>query len=268
MHNDFEDYCAGQVPWVPPPDFENPVPEPGEARRRAIGSVLPKLIVLAVLLGAGLLIYNSAGDVKNQINDKIDEVQRDIEKAVDESNTGTSDNGSASSSSDSDSDSQSDGPKGNADGKTSLPGGYASATFTVDGYMSETQNRSDIDGPYDGSTWQLTQVGNNGVSYAALRYMMFQPPITNASERQSYLNNTFTYDRSVAEGTPKITKTRVDGRPATEITYTRKADGATQRTVWVIGNPSSYELACTISKALPQFAETCDQLIDSLKFSK
>lgn len=260
MPRTFEDENPGGIPWTPPTEFENPVPEPGEARARAIGRAAPKLAILITLLIVAAVIYDQAGDVKRQLEDKWDEITEQIEQAGGQTETST---GSASS----DPLNSGDGPRGDADGKTGLPGGYAAATFTVDGYMAETANRLDTDGKYDGSTWQVTQVGKGGVSYATLRYVKFVPPIKFPRERKLYLDGLKRYNESVADGDVEMSKLKIDGHNATEFSYRRKADGAKIRAISIIGDPSSYELNCVISKQVPQFSKTCDELVDSMKIS-
>ncbi len=260
MRRTFEDENPGGIPWTPPTGFENPVPEPGEARARALGKAVPFLAILITLLIVGAVLYDQAGDVKRQIEDKWDEITEQIEQAGSQTESSTSSASSDPLNSD-------DGPRGDADGKTNLPGGYASATFTVDGYMAETANRQDTDGKYDGSTWQVTQVGKGGVSYATLRYAKYVPPIATAQQRKAYLDGLERYHESAANGNVKTSKLRIDGHSATEFSYKRKADGAKIRAISIIGDPSSYELNCVISKLVPQFSKTCDELVDSMKIS-
>jgi hypothetical protein len=243
------------VPWTPPPGYENPVPEPGDARRRAIGDSTPKFVGLALVLIAIVGIYAAS----SHVDDAQETIKREIDKIQKETSNDTAQDSSEPAA---------PAHEGDADGRSNLPGGYATATFTPRGYMAESVYRSDTDSKFDGSSWQLTGVDNGNTSYAVMRYFHFVPPFTSGTQRSNFVLNSTSYDRSLAAHPPKIKHTKVDGLPAYEINYTRKDKGSNEQVIYVLGDPHSYQFQCSVSKEVSSFQQTCDELLDSLKLER
>ena len=224
------------------------------------GKGLAFLIFLALLIGAGVFLYDKAPDWYDEARDSI---QREIDKlelpngerAVDEAQEKAT------------VESDEDPSNLTADGRSNLPGGRARIVYTPLDRMSEYAVRQDIDNKYDGSSWILNSVTSEGLSSIQLGYYTFVPPIATAAERDVYWNNTeASLENQFPDSdmkTEDVTLDGVDGR-VWRFENAQKP-GETHVVAWFLGPTHSFSYFCTAAPGDDAMQQQCEESLDSLE---
>ena len=269
-----DDWSSNIVPWRPPDGFVNPVPpargERSTYRAQASRGAADDAVAYAntprpvpqptkeeasrslkwLKVGIGLIVAIAilGGPVIAAIEDGIESATDSIEKEIDKQ-TG---------------DTQTSDPKpaADADGVSDLPGGYASVSYNPRDGMVESATRKDIDAPYDGSTWFLSDPGKG---WAMLGHYTFVPAITSEAQQEDFIARNKEQDEQIAGDSIRPRQSTVDGRPAWDYTY-RTPRGERRSVTWVLGPEHSYTLRCNADDA--SFVRQCRGMRRSLSVSR
>lgn len=245
---------SGIEPWSPPENFENPVPDDDYAGAKSFFV----LVVLALLIGGGVYVYDKApdwyDDARDKIEREIDKIQFPGEDATDQAQQ-KSDNAPRSP------------DELEADGKSSLPGDMASTTYEASDQTYEYAKRQDIDNPYDGSAWVLTRMTDSGSSSIQLGYFTFIPPIADASAREAYWDSTEeSLQNQFGDPQLKVEDVRVDAVNGRVWRFENPQRSGEQRLfAWFIGPEHSYSYMCTTAPGDPAGVKQCERSLDDLK---
>lgn len=281
VSDEYEYYqdVSGVQPWVPPEGYENPVPPargdalpPGHKRSLLAGlrsrradagdatSTVRWLIILAVI---GLFVWFSVVPWIEEQIDRGNGLLEDIEKAIDDARESVEQSGSAESSQGA---SSGDSPPA-ADGKSNLPGRYASLSYSVLSNETEWANKQSIDSPYDGSVWGVSRASSDGASYIMLSHYTFVPPITTAAERETFADSVVDSLGAKPGTTPKRSTITVDGRDGYEYRFV-KATGSKAIVTYFLGDKHSYRFDCDAATGDDEFYTTCERAQQSLRFRR
>ena len=123
-----------------------------------------------------------------------------------------------------------------ADGRSNLPGGLATMSFTPLPDQRELVRSRSVDAPHDGSQWFVSMPDSSETrsNYAVLAYYVFKPPLdTDAAMREARAAEQRNASNMAAD--PIVFKTiEVDGRRADEFRFTMPGGDRALR-VWIFG---------------------------------
>lgn len=283
MSNEYENYqdVSGVQPWVPPPDYVSPVPPArgdatpaGHARSLLAGlrsgrddagdatsTVRWLIIVIVIALGIWFWAVPWVEDQIDRGNDLLDDIEQTIEDAR-ESIEGTA--GTESSNADSGATGKS--PPA-ADGKSNLPGRFASLTYSVLDNETEFAQRQNVDSPYDGSNWSVSRFGDDGSSFMMLSHYTFVPPLATKAQRETFADAAADSIGAKPGTTPERRTIQLDGRTAYEYRF-EKASGTNSIVVYVLGKKHSYRFDCDAAKSDDEFFTSCERALKSLRFRR
>lgn len=281
MSDEYEYYqdVSGVQPWIPPEGYENPVPPArGDAvpagHKRSLLSALRSrradsgdatstirwLIIIAVI--ALFVWFSVVPWIEEQI-DRGSGLLEDIEQTIDDARDSAQQNGSADSA---DAASGGKSPPA-ADGKSNLPGRYASLSYSVLSNESEWANRQNIESPYDGSVWGVSRATADGASYIMLSHYTFVPPIKTAAERETFADSVVDSLGAKPGTTPERSTITVDGRNGYEYRFV-KATGSKAIVTYFLGDKHSYRFDCDAAEDDSEFYSTCERAQQMLRFRR
>lgn len=249
MHND----RANVRHWQAPPGFVNPVPEqhtPKLPRARAKAkppSVDLKGMALAFVFFSLVLVVSIAGD---SLLERAVTAVKDLTGTEQSAEPASADEWLA------------------ADGRSNMPGGLATLSFTpLPGQRELVRSRS-VDAPHDGSEWfvSMPDSSETGSNYAVLAYYVFKPPLdTDAAMREARAAEQRNASNMAAD--PIVFKTiDVDGRRADEFRFTMPGGDRALR-VWIFGPVHSFRFDCRVGAGQDRLWRQCDELLESLKLT-
>lgn len=275
---DYYQDVSGVQPWIPPEGYENPVPPArGDAvpaghkrsllaglrsRRADAGDATSTLRWLIIIVVIGLFVWFSVVPWIEEQVDRGSGLLEDIEKTIDdaresvEQGGANTDEGAAAG----------DSPP-EADGKSNLPGRYASLKYSVLSNETEWANKQSIDSPYDGSVWGVSRANSDGASYIMLSHYTFVPPITTAAERQTFADSVVGSLGAKSGTTPKRSTITVDGRDGYEYRFV-KSSGSKAIVTYFLGDKHSYRFDCDAAEGDDEFYTSCERAQQSLSFRR
>lgn len=281
MSHEYEYYqdVSGVQPWIPPEGYENPVPPargdavPAGHKRSLLSSLRSRradagdatstarwLIIIAVI--ALFVWFSVVPWIEEQI-DRGSGLLEDIEQTIDDARDSAQENGTTDSA---DAASGGESPPA-ADGKSNLPGRYASLSYSVLSNESEWANRQNVDNPYDGSVWGVSRATTDGASYMMLSHYTFVPPITTAAERETFADSVTDSLGAKPGTTPERSTITVDGRDGYEYRFV-KATGSKAIVTYFLGDKHSYRFDCDAAEGDDEFYTTCERAQQTLSFRR
>lgn len=281
MSDEYEYYqdVSGVQPWIPPEGYENPVPPargdavPAGHKRSLLSSLRSRradagdatstvrwLIIIAVI--ALFVWFSVVPWIEEQI-DRGSGLLEDIEQTIDDARDSAQENGTTDSA---DAASGGESPPA-ADGKSNLPGRYASLSYSVLSNESEWANRQNVDNPYDGSVWGVSRATTDGASYMMLSHYTFVPPITTAAERETFADSVTDSLGAKPGTTPERSTITVDGRDGYEYRFV-KATGSKAIVTYFLGDKHSYRFDCDAAEGDDEFYTTCERAQQTLSFRR
>lgn len=281
MSDEYEYYqdVSGVQPWIPPEGYENPVPPargdavPAGHKRSLLSSLRSRradagdatstvrwLIIIAVI--ALFVWFSVVPWIEEQI-DRGSGLLEDIEQTIDDARDSAQENGTTDSA---DAASGGESPPA-ADGKSNLPGRYASLSYSVLSNESEWANRQNVDNPYDGSVWGVSRETTDGASYMMLSHYTFVPPITTAAERETFADSVTDSLGAKPGTTPERSTITVDGRDGYEYRFV-KATGSKAIVTYFLGDKHSYRFDCDAAEGDDEFYTTCERAQQTLSFRR
>lgn len=280
----YYDVPSGVMPWRPPEGFESPVPPARgdavpEGHKRSLlaglrsgrddaGDATSALrwLIIVVVIALGIWFW-AVPWVEDQV-DRGNELLDDIEQTIDDAQQSVEESGGTQTIS---TDGGERAPKGKsppaADGKSNLPGRYASLEYSVLANESEWANRQNVDSPYDGSVWGVSRSTADGASFIMLSHYTFVPPITTAAQREAFADAVTDSLGAKPDTTPERRTIRLDGRVAYEYRFV-KASGSNAIVTYVLGKKHSYRFDCDAAEGDDEFYTTCERAQKTLDFRR
>lgn len=275
----YYDVPSGVMPWRPPAGFENPVPPargdalPAGHRRSLLAglrsgrddagdatSTLRWLIIVVVI--ALFVWFTAVPWIEEQIergNGLLDDIEKTIDDARESvEQSSTTDSSQAVSTGKS---------PPSADGKSNLPGRYASLKYAVLSNESEWATKQSVDNPYDGSVWGVSRATADGASYIMLSHYTFIPPLTTEAERETFADSVVDTLGAKPGTTPVRSTIEVDGRDGYEYRFV-KATGSEAIVTYFLGDKHSYRYDCDAAAGDDEFLRTCDRAQRTLSFRR
>lgn len=159
-----------------------------------------------------------------------------------------------------------------ADGRSSLPGGFASAKYEVSGHDWETVYQpNNVNGIGDGSAWYAAQILPSTKLHMGIGMRLLRPAIETPAIEKKWLGFQQGEITSRAGKSVQPTSVKIDGRPAHAWEFVDR-EGEWSREIWLVQSIHSFRFNCTAKNPsaadLAIVKERCNDFLATVKVRK